>query len=94
VNLDPLSAAISGALVEYHCAKNHVHTLTIPEAAEALDSTKGIRFGDVICPICERDRTGWIPPSRIRAIWWETATKEEVARRKSRKPLQSTPEGW
>lgn len=72
MSLDPLSEALSGAIVEYRCARNHVHILTIPEAATSVDATKGIRFGDIICPTCETYRTGWIPPSRIRAILWET----------------------
>jgi hypothetical protein len=97
-SLDPLSEALSGAIVEYHCpAANHVHILTIPEAAVTVDSAKGIRFGNVTCPICESELTGWIPPSHIRGIWWETATKEEVQRRAREaraNHVPSLPAGW
>jgi hypothetical protein len=101
MSLDALSEALSGAIVEYRCVKNpeHVHILTIPEAAESVDSTKGIRFGDVTCPLCESERTGWIPPSHIRGIWWETAAKEVAERRAAEAQLfnksrERVPDGW
>lgn len=68
--IDDWPPGVAG-VVEYRCYKNHVHLESIPDMPESTGRFRGLRFGDATCPFCEADRTGWIPPSKIWALWWE-----------------------
>lgn len=77
---DALKTLLAGAIVQYGCGRNHVHIGDLPEIEVAESGLWAIRFELVTCPDCEADRTGWIPPSRIQAIWGQTGEDSKRAR--------------